>query len=144
MHPGYHGGLCCGMKVIRNLGCNPDYSVAALLSMYENEEELEDLLADTPDVCGRDVESSDSFFFDAAPSEKAYERLDRYLSYLREHRPYGIVEITLADDPDAPGYPYSQTPKWRPVLEARGFREVNNCLNSNSGNRVYVFHLNME
>lgn len=96
-----------------------------------------------PDCCGRDVDSNDRFFFPGAPVETPVERLDRYLEYLRKYRPRGIVEVCLADDEDD-DIAYRQTPLWRPVLEERGFREVNNCMNSNSGNRVFVFHKNME
>lgn len=123
----FHGGLCCGVKTIYGMGMDPD-------------ELLPEKLAATPrnhDRCGDHVHSELSFFTDAAPEETYLERLDRLLAFVDAHRPYGIVEIILAESEDED---CNQMPVWKDHLLARGFKIVNSCYNSNSGNRIYVFH----
>jgi hypothetical protein len=136
----YHGGKCCGIKVIHMMGDGPDEMVGE----FENDDDQ----ALVRDRFGEDVSSDQNVFVGKRPRETRRERLDAYLEYLDKHRPKGIIEITLADR-DKPGgcdcaSCVGQTPLWRPVLEERGFKEINNCLNSNSGRRVYVFHRNRE
>lgn len=129
MHLGYHGGKCCGIKVIYGFGANPD------------DEVMEDALDAIPithaDSMGHTVRSSDRFFHESAPRETALQRLDRYISYIKERRPEHIIEVVLAK-----GHFIDQS-KWFPVLEEKGFKKVNSCKNSNSGNTVHVFHLNI-
>lgn len=130
MHLGFHGGKCCGIKTIYGFFNHP----------YTDEEgALLATSANNNDANGHAVSSGMSFFHEAAPVEKPVERLDRYLKYLRRRRPSGIVEITLAV-----GGCVDQKEDWEPVLLDRGFRVVNSCKNSNSGNTVFVYHLNME
>lgn len=77
-----------------------------------------------------------------APAQTYEERLDHYLNFLREWRPRGIVEISLITPG---GSDYSQH-LWVPIIEKRGFVEVTpegGVPNSNSGNKVRVFHLYM-
>lgn len=129
----FHGGLCCGMKTIFNMDKDP----------HGMEPELEALppLKLANDQYGHDVASDLSFYRSAAPSETRVERLDRYLDFLDDNRPKGVVEIVLANSKI---FGTAQVDNWRPILEERGFREVNNCLNSNSGNRIFIFHRNKE
>lgn len=142
----FHAGHCCGIKTI--WGFN-DSSPSSLLPAKRKTKHND------PDQCGADTSSSTNFYQPAAPAETYLERLDRYLKYLDATRPQGIVEVALADD-DCDGdsvtcwntrhygvchcHDGDQTAVWRAILEERGFKEVSNCLNSNSGNRVYVFH----
>ena len=128
MHLGFHGGLCCGIKVIHGLSYYPNSNLPALDAIEE----------DNKDAYGLHVSSSERFFHEAAPVETYTERLDRYIDYCQRRRPKGIIEITLATDPDGN---YGQE-VWFPLLRSRGFKRVNKCLNSNSGNLVHVFHKN--
>jgi len=142
----FHGGKCCGIKTIHGMGDNPSGSLPPLRKPRARSHQ-----ARNADQYGKDVSSKTNFFDQPAPAETYLERLDRYLAFLDAERPAGIVEITLADE-RMPDYCEDcgcncwseQTRLWRQPLEERGFKEVNNCLNSNSGNRVYVFHRNRE
>lgn len=128
----FHGGECCGVKSITNIGTNPDYKVWALPKTSRN----------NSDKHGDTVRSDWNFFTDEAPTETAGERFDRYLRFLEEHRPGGIVEVILTDSA-CMGGSWSQM-EWAPFLEGRGFKKVSECLNSNSNNNIHVFHLVMK
>lgn len=132
----FHGGECCGIKHIYGMGCHPG-------AIHDKHDPNEHEAHDDEDQCGERVNSRLSFFNEDAPEETYVERLDRLIAFCRSERPQGIIEITLAVSPDLDRY-YDQVTAWQPYLEARGFREVNSCMNSNSDNRVYVFHLNCE
>lgn len=109
-----HGGQCCGIKHIAGLGYFPYSRLDPLPKGFIAYER-------------------------SAPSETYVERLDRYLQFLADENPGGIAEVVLADvEGDGKG----QLTSWPPILEERGFREVNCCFNSNSGNMIYVFHKN--
>ncbi len=132
MRLGFHGGMCCGIKHIFELGTDPD----SMCGPLKKKESLSD------DVTYDYVCSDTNFFTDEAPEESKKDRLDRYLSFLSVRRPCGIVEITLI----TPRHSLSQK-KWIPIITERGFKEVtpeDGIYNSNSGNRIRVFHLYME
>jgi hypothetical protein len=141
MHLGFHGGKCCGIKVIHGMGAYPegvvysDGTVGMLVSA------LDEIGANNADAHGSIVSSKDRFFHEAAPSETSLARLDRYIEYCDRRRPNGIIEITLAS---ARWETPKQTDVWPPFLEERGFKLVNSCQNSNSGNRVFVYHRNTD
>lgn len=124
----FHGGLCCGIKTIHRMGYNPKAVVMALEP------------SDVPDYdqYGHDFNTEVNIFCNDAPEETAEERVDRYLKFLDAVRPYGIIEIILADDPNDEDD--QQRLLWEPVLLERRFVMVTDCYNSNSGNRVYVYH----
>ena len=128
MHLVFHGGKCCGIKTIYEMDDDPELVTGSLDALDGIQQQ--DILYNT-------TSTKDRFFSDAAPCEKRHERLDRYINFVKKWRPKHIIEVTLAEGPG-----YSQK-KWFPVLEERGFKRVNSCLNSNSGNRVYVYHLNV-
>ena len=131
MRMSFHGGMCCGIKHIFELNFGG----------------LDDLCDALPEVRKNNSDCSyywtqqdERVFTDAAPAETKLKRLDRYLEWLKLHRPSGIVEITLVTPTHGS---YSQL-VWVPVLKERGFREVTpegGVYNSNSGNYVRVFHL---
>jgi hypothetical protein len=127
-----HGGHCCGIRHIWGLGTDPTKSLPALAA---------------PTVEGgvrrHHSSSPASHYIQARPAETAVERLDAYLTSLRAQNPGGLVEVVLRD---AYGkrQMYLDQLDWVPVLEGRGFRFVGRCLNSNSKNFVYVFHLTLE
>lgn len=135
MKIGFHGGKCCGIKTIHGLGYNPNELIAALPKRKEFDKPA--------DQYGRDFRSVTNFFRDKAPCETCLARLDRYIKYLDEKRPKGIIEIALADfNGNREATSWNQIRKWEPILLERGFKLVNECMNSNSGNKVYVYHRN--
>jgi len=83
----------------------------------------------------------------AFPQETHLERFDRYLELDAKDRPKGIVEVVLIDYRvyGAPSNKirkkYNQLPQWEDVLLERGFKRVSECINSNSTNGMYVYHL---
>lgn len=125
----FHGGKCCGIKTIHGMGYHPN-------SVMHNRLKKKPLR--NTDAHGGTVRSDYNFFNEYAPGTDTYlERLDRYLEFLDRVRPYGIVEITLASS----YYDHcNQNIQWGPLLRKRGFRKVTDCHNSNSGNRVFVYH----
>lgn len=123
----FHGGECCAIKTIHELSYDPD----------EEQEEVKAIEPRNHDQVAAQVNSQMSFFTGEAPEETALERLDRLIAWCEKKRPNGIIEITLADNQ----YPcYNQERIWGPLLVEREFVCVNSCFNSNSQNRVYVYH----
>jgi len=115
------------MKHIFEMGDCP----TALLS------KLEKIESNGDDVYYRWASQCKRFFTDCAPVESCISRLDRYLAFLDEKRPSGIVEITLILKGTLP------QKVWVPIIKERGFREVTpegGVYNINSGNHVGVFH----
>lgn len=141
MRISFHGGLCCGIKHIHELGSNPSGKLGALKArVYEGPEWTHDRQKNT-DQWGINVNSATNCFDQEAPAETYLERLDRYLKFLDDWRPNGIIEIVLCDysnssDPET----YGQIDSWEGLLFKRGFELVSNCYNSNSGNRIFVYH----
>lgn len=137
----FHGGECCGIKIIHSLGDNPDLIAEGIDEESRSEKEA------NPDQYGRSVSSSLNMYNYDAPEETVLARIDRYIGFIRAERPQGIVEIVLAQsEPDEDGdcCP-DQVNVWHDILVGgRGFREVTSCHNSNSGNRVHVYHLVMD
>lgn len=125
MRLAFHGGLCCGIKTIFEMGYGSQ-------APYETVEALEALEGpQNHDQYAYEVASDKRFFHDAAPEETRLERLDRYLAFLSAHRPSGAVEVTVVGH----DHDYSQE-VWFPLLEERGFKEMVKFKNSNSGNKV--------
>ena len=134
MRISYHGGYCCGVKTIHGLGRDPEHTCP-----FSQDKSPSQCL----DAQGRSTSSETNFYNKAiADGQYTYEELFKeYLSFLEKARPKGIVEVCLSDYQR--GYS-NQLPKWTPVLNKHGFKEVSSCKNSNSNNRVHVFHLCME
>jgi len=128
-----HGGMCCGIKHIFGF---PSYPHQVMELELEEDNEFDD-----EDSCGSEVRSYLSFFTLSAPSETVEARLDRFLAYIKEERPGGIVEAVLARSCDDD---WDQIAVNEKSLLERGFRVVNEIRNSNSDNICRVYHLNME
>lgn len=124
---GFHGGKCCGIKVIHGFYNHPDEKVGKLEKQPFN----------NADACGNDVSSSDSFFTDAAPKETYRERFARFVEFCDKHRPAGIIEVVITNDSF-----WKQKERWHDILVGEGFRIVNENLNSNSENTCYIYHRN--
>jgi hypothetical protein len=139
----FHGGKCCGIKHIHELGANPK---AMMGTLYSRELKGPDWTHDkqlNPDTWGLDVNSEVNAYPHEAPKETALERLDRYLKFLEDWRPGGITEIVLCDYLSSGGSsPDDQTTHWEPLLLERGFvlMTPGGVLNSNSENRIYVYY----
>jgi hypothetical protein len=134
----FHGGNCCAVKHIKDMGSDPSEVLDAL-------DNPKPKFGSEPDRMGSSVSSDKNFFYGTAPKEKAWQRLDRYLEYLDKVRPNGVIEIILCDysaylQYDCGPSPYDQTKKWPRLLKKRGFVLVTDCFNSNSKNRVFIFH----
>lgn len=122
----FHGGQCCGIKTIHDLGYFPDSTLAPLSKVP----------VDDSDQYGKEVSSLQRFFHREAPAESGVERLKRYIEYCHERRPQGLIEITTADDALAG---ISQH-LWNPILTELGFKVVSEFKNSNSDRTVKVWH----
>lgn len=129
MHLAYHGGKCCGIKTIYGFQSNPEHHVAPI-------EDYIRIRYCNLDSNGDDVTSEGRFFHATAPKETGIERLDRYLRYCDQRRPGGVIEIVLADFDWMPSF----NAAWWPILEERGFTKTATFQNSNSGNKVTVYH----
>jgi hypothetical protein len=131
-----HGGKCCGIKHIFGFPYFP---------LYGREPKLKKIPFSDPnyfndeDSRGYPVNTKMMVYNLAAPEEPLWDRMDRYLKYLREIRPGGIVECTLAKQFGE----WDQIKLFEPSLFERGFKMVNEERNSNSNNIFRVYHLNM-
>lgn len=131
MQLGFHIGQCCGIKTVYHMGTSPDTLLGA----------LEEIPVSNADANGNTVSSNDRFFHEAAPRESGEDRLARYIAYMKKRRPGNILEIALATSEH---YSWVNQSDWFPVLKEFGFKKVNKQQNSNSGNVVHVFHLNID
>lgn len=127
----YHGGQCCGIKIIKDFPWLTTDSIKTELTCAVKRKEVTN-----KDKYGNTVSSNDDFFTDEAPKETYPERLDRLINFVRVNRPKHIIEAVLAD-----GRYSNQSYLWGPILEERGFKKVTSALNSNSGNTCHIYHL---
>lgn len=121
----FHGGKCCGVKTIYGMGSDPNDKVCSIVAHAKRNH----------DKNGDQVRSDLTFFHEGAPLEKAVERLDRYIEFMKRVRPQNILEICLAVGS------WTNQSAWFPALVERGFKEVTVHKNSNTGNMIHVFHL---
>lgn len=125
-----HGGACCGIKHIHEMGYHPDEVLAARLAKTGDETSFGRYHHNGVNDAHADTYPED-FFNDEAPKETRAERLARLLEFLKKHRPHGIVEIVLV----------SNQHQWYHTLEGHGFKKVTEAKNSNTSNQLRVFHL---
>jgi hypothetical protein len=129
-----HGGGCCGVKTIHDMGNHPDAIHAPLRVMAKPPRYYTGRIQ-----AHWDCRSGKRFFPFAAPKETGTARLDRFLAFLDEERPQGVVEIVLAQSPgDENGQ--RQRGYWHKTLLKRKFKQVTVARNSNSGNDIYIYH----
>ena len=128
-HVVYHGGHCCGIRHIYGFEYMPESAVAAL-SKYVVKFDSQG-----------NVIGSMQFFADEAPAETALERFKRLVDNWKKRTPKGILEAVLADNSRYTDIGMQQSSHWRKHLEKANFKEISCCLNSNSSNRITVFHL---
>lgn len=124
----FHGGNCCGIKTVHGFGCNPLGMTGPLPRIPEDES----------DKIGTTVSSKQRFFHEEAPLETKVDRLKRYIAYMGQYRPSNILEAAIATRE-----PLTIQDQWIPIFEELGFKLVNSHKNSNTGNTVHVWHLNV-
>lgn len=130
MRIAYHGGSCCGIKTICGLGQNPSEMLLPK-NLSNNKSDL--------DWHPNLVEWNSNFFTGFLPEETRKERLVRYIDFIKKTRPGHIIEAVVVKS----AYRWDDQSSWFPVLEELGFRIVNSNKNSNTGNIINVFHLNV-
>ena len=122
----YHGGGCCGIKIICNFWGAPD------LPLGPKEEEPRPEYRQDRQKHGLPVAMTDSFYWLEAPQESRLDRLRRYINFCKETQKRGLIEVVLYR---------LQFPKWENVLLAEGFVVANTFINGNSGYELRVYHL---
>lgn len=130
----YHGGACCasGIKttlflvIIKHIWGLPDQGPNLVMPSKPKRKH-------GPNEAMSYYRGSATFCPMALPQGTAGERLQRFIENIKKRRPGGIIEICLAD---------WQLHRWRNYITNLGFKKVNEIKNSNSGSRVYVYHLN--
>jgi hypothetical protein len=128
----FHGGKCCGIRHIHGFNYYPsqNHLEPALKNDQKNILSL--------DRAGVDVSSSLNVFYKEAPEESLYERLDRYIKFLKEFRPGGVIEVCLARQPNN----FDQIKLHEEELFKHGFSVATELLtNSNTGNTIRIYHL---
>lgn len=125
-----HGGACCGVKHIHELGTDPHAMLTARDTLADDQTSFGRHGCDGVNDAHADTYPED-FFNEAAPKEKRTERLDRLIAFLKANRPHGIIEIVLINLQN----------QWFPLLEERGFKKVSEAVNSNTDRTLNVFHL---
>jgi hypothetical protein len=135
MYITFHGGRCCGIKHIHNLGASPAFFQPELKAQEREGNKPYD-----PTKEGDDWDASYklNWFDEAAPQETSTDRLKRYLDFIKKYSPGCVVEIVLVSS----GPYYKQVDHWGPVLKSFGFREVGGQFeNSNTGAFLQIYHL---
>ena len=124
----HHGGKCCGIKTLYNLGADPT-SVASSLDLVP---------WDNSDATGEDVHCNQRFFTGEAPQETYLERVQRYIAYCKKRRPAGLIETCIVVNCDI-GWLTQDT--WVKPLEKLGFIQALEWRNSNTGRLIRMYYL---
>lgn len=121
-----HGGNCCGVKHIWNLGNRPTYQLPAKANSYN-------------DYKTHQAGYYWHYYKNTAPAETYEERFYRLLDWCVDSWSAHLIEVVIisVDDDDEGG---DQT-AWIPILEKCGFKLVNTHVNSNTGNELQTWHL---
>lgn len=82
-----HGGHCCGIKTIYDLGWSPENTA------YRKSESSKKYLS--ADRNGGQFDTDWDMYWPERPSEKMGERFKAYINYLAEIRRYGLVEVAI-------------------------------------------------
>lgn len=127
----FHGGKCCGIKTVYCMGTDPAVSQPSLEKMARR---------NNRDQTYGDVSSDMRFFTDSAPEESGKDRLQRYITFMERNRPRNVLEVVLCESSD---HEWQDQSAWVPTLQELGFKMVNRHSNSNSGNFIQIWHLNV-
>lgn len=127
----FHGGKCCGIKTVYCMGTSPAETQPSLGKLARR---------NNHDQSYHEVSSGIRFFSDAAPEESGKARLKRYIEFMEKNRPRNVLEVVLCE---SSRYEWQDQSAWVPTLEELGFKMVNRHSNSNSGNHIQIWHLNI-
>lgn len=133
-----HGGDCCGVKHICELGYYPTFKLAArkpikMTSFKQKQKGSPWTMSDGHnDMRSRNPKKNCDFFNEAAPPEMAKNRLNRLVKFIKNNRQHGLIEIVLS---------MSTQKAWIPVIEELGFKKGAEGKNSNTGVTIAVYHL---
>lgn len=147
MHIKNHGGSCCGMKTLYLGGTpSPTWSCTAypaqqppITPMPSNPTELDAAQFHTRYYIRANQDAGYWHRPFGRAAEYAGARAQSLLDFWNQKVKSGILEVVVISNERNNGT--SQIEGWRPWLEEQGFKEVSSCYNSNSYNRVHVFHL---
>jgi hypothetical protein len=127
-----HGGDCCGIKHIHNLGYYPHVGIASRRALPVNTSFGQKAVRSVNDMRHANKKADCDFYNLSAPVETYEKRFKRFVSFIKEHREHGIIEVTINI--------FSQK-AWKPVLKEQGFKTVSSGNNSNTGNIIEIWHL---
>lgn len=125
MYLAFHGGACCGIKHIHALGYSPT------------------ALAATQPVMSAPTywDSYQTIYRDKSfPTETYLDRMKRLLLYAKATWPQHMIEVTTASRSFMSG----QTQNWDAALLELGFVRGHEWTNSNSSNKVRLYHLSWD
>jgi hypothetical protein len=125
-----HGGNCCGVKHIHDLGYYPSIPLAARKAIKMTSFGQIPGVG-TNDMMYRNSRGKCDFFNEAAPQESAKERFNRFVEFIKKNRPKGIIEVILNGMQNA----------WIPILKEHGFEKVSSGKNSNTYSTIFIYHL---
>lgn len=130
----YHGGQCCGIKHLYG------FQQSSKDKMPKMEKWVRKYKPDCR--CINDAYGINGPFFQIeAPAETALKRFKRLVDHWKLKINNGILEVVLADNAKYTNIGLQQTENWGEHVLAAGFKLVSSCKNSNSSNRINVYHL---
>lgn len=130
----YHGGHCCGIKHMYNFTQKPSDKMSKLEKWVRKVKANGEYIYDSNGING-------PFFQLEAPAETALKRFKRLVEHWNLKINNGILEVVLADNATYTNSGLQQTEHWGEHVLAAGFKLVSSCKNSNSSNRINVYHL---
>lgn len=126
-----HGGNCCGIKHIHDLGRYPTVLKCAARKPRKMTSFGQSETSGTNDMIHRNVRGKCDFFNEAAPQELYEDRFDRFVKFIKDKRPNGIIEVVINPSQKA----------WEPILKKHNFKKVSSGTNSNTYGTIIVYHL---
>ena len=130
----YHGGHCCGIKHIYGFTQKPSDKMPKMKKWVRKFKANGDYVYDSTGING-------PYFQQEAPAETALKRFQRFVDHWNKYINNGILEVVLADNDTYDNIGLQQTEHWGKHVLAAGFKLVSSCKNSNSSNRINVYHL---
>lgn len=131
MRIGLHGGNCCGIKHINELGYHPTINMSARKGRLTMTSFGQHWSGGNNDMISYNPKGKCDFFNLAAPKESYEARFKRFVAFIKEHRSHGIIEVILNNSQKA----------WLPILKELGFTQASTAKNSNTAATIFVHHL---
>lgn len=130
----YHGGHCCGIKHLYGFTQKPSDKMPKMEKWKRKFSPGGNTIYDSSGING-------PYFQIEAPAETALKRFQRLVKHWNKNINNGILEVVLADNDTYENIGLQQTEHWGEHVLAAGFKLVSSCKNSNSSNRINVYHL---